>query len=1021
MAIPADLVRLPRLTTWMIGANFITNEKHLNFTTMKKFIKFIPAALAVVALASCSNDDLFEKNGTPINKGKAISVFVEGNDATRSGIQEGETSNQFVWTEGDEFKLYGVSSRLTNSYVFAETTPAVADGYTKASVEAYLRGTDNLAPSEKLAYALYPSYDNLPAGNALKNKNFFNSEYFSQFEMVLPAEWNYDTDLAEDGVYYAQFPMWGEADTEGNKVTFKYTTAFMRLELSGLSASSTAEIILTADKQLSGRFVGNVKEGGDPNGADVPYPALEAADAEVAAGTYNLQTTAELTTAWTADVLYSTLTPAQLKLQQVKINLDRLSNNDKRIIYLPIPAQNYGLLSIVLNYPDENRQDVIREAKALNLEGKRGAFGKITKSYSVTDQFYYPSDINQELYDNRTKTNTLNYKSDVVMTVDNGNGTLKEGGNTVMMPAMATDQVILNFINTDATAINGPANTLYIKDRDASAPFTKKLVINTKSIKVGKLEINLPQADVVLIGGDDTNGLFGKITVKAAKSLTFGDNNVVTKQATSTQVDVDEDAVSPITVLGKAAINKIIFDNASASLTVGAVKDAATNEYYDDASVTTVTFNKNNPSVTVQGKGSISFLNSTFTPSASNKAAGSVITSGAAYIKNVTKAENFEFESTWDGVSKAAAAAVVGNNVYTAAQLATYLDATGAVTINLNTDVDLQNKYWAGINAGANAFTLVGTNNHKGNNLAGTRAVHEIKNLNLSGDANSGLIKTINDNAADYVVAANSGIGFVKAATTVTVTNLKITDASCALTKYNDAESTAANRQFIASNIGALAGYATGAVINGLTVKLAGDNFGYTVSNKATNIGGIIGNLATAAVTTITKTTVSATGKIRGYYNLGGFIGGVTATVAEKTITINGTGDNACSANLGGFTVDYNNGKTIDKNVGRIGGIIGSAGVLAASGVYYNGTINETITLTATANVSEWPDLTKNKIIQGTAPDFDYLTYQKKNDLIGYCGDQTTAGKIKFGDTTKTTPLTKPGTADQSKALYWFE
>lgn len=986
---------------------------------MKAIFKLFPVALVAIALASCSNDD-FIKEGEYTPSKNSIALYIDNGAVTRTGVQETAEGNHFAWTKGDVIKLYGVNQVKTNKYV-VKSTPEFVQGtasYDKAGIATYadLEGEDVIGT--ELAYAMYPGTD----------ENFFNSEYFRQFEMQLPAEWTYQILGTDKNVFYADFPMWGVATDNNTKVSFKYTTSFLRLDLSGLSASATAKIIITADKQLNGRFTADLYDGaGDP----VELPALKPADKLVDVNVSEIIDGATLAGVYNAATgLYdniAALTDAQKRgfaLQQVTVNLNNLSNNDSRIIYLPIPVQNYGKLNIVLYYPEENRTDVIFD-KPLDLTTDTrgiGWFGNMKREFSVTDQFYFPSDINQELFDNREKTATLNYKSDVVMAVEAYDAS-NPGKSTILMPAMATPEVYLNFIKEGETAISGTGNTLYIKDRDASAPFTKRLVINTKSIKVGKLEINLPQADVVLIGGDDTNGLFGQITVKAAKSLTFGDNNVVTKQAASTQVDVDEEAVSPITVLGKAAINKIIFDNASASLTVGAVKDAATNEYYDDASVTTVTFNKNNPSVTVQGKGSISFLNSSFSGSDAVKAVGSVTTSGAAYIKNVTKDQNFSFTSTWDGVSKAAAAAVVDNKVFTAAQLAKYQgDATADVTINLMTDVDLQNKYWAGINAGTNAFTLIGTNTHKSNTTgdASTAAVHTISNLNLSGDATSGLAKIIADNAADYTVAATSGIGFVKAATTVTVTNLTITNASCALGKYNET-STTSNKKFQASNIGALAGYATGAIITGLTVTLAGDNFGYTVDNKATNIGGVIGNLAQAATaTTITKASVTATGKIRGYYNLGGFIGGVTATAAN--VTINGTGDNACSATLGGFTVDYNNGKTIDKNIGRVGGFIGSAGTLAANGVYYDGTLNNAITLVGTATVTSWPDLTRNKIIQGTAPDFDYLTYQKKNDHIGYCGDVTTAGKITIGTTARTTPLTKPAAAaDQNKALYWFE
>lgn len=969
-----------------------------------KRIKFIPVALAVLSLASCSENDMFD-GAKKQYTGKAIEVTVENGAATRAGISENEGATSFVFTPGDQFKLYGTTERLTNLYEIGEVTEASSE-FDKTTYAAYLQGNDNLGTS--LAYALFPD----------KPENFFNSEYFTQFEMDLDAEYDYNNTLAsaETPVYYGTFPMWGQANEDHSKVEFKFATAFIRFELSGLSAASAAKLIITADKQLNGRFTADLFDAaGDP----VPFPALEGADDDWLHG--NQAWVAAATLSATPVENLSTVAEPE---QEITVNLSNLANNDSKVIYVAVPAESYGYIGARLYYPNEERTDVILSGKARSLT--RGQFVKVKKALSVTDQFYYPSDINQELFDNKDKTTSLNYKSDVVMTVDDGAGALGVGGNTILMPKMGSDDIILNFIKADATAIvpSAGTKTLFIQDLDAADPFTGKLTINTKSINC-PLQINLPQADVVLIGGDATNGQFGNIIVDGVKSLTFGDNATATTLAGGTTVTMKATTANDgaqVNVLGKAVVNKIQFNNENAKIAVGAVKDASKNLYYVGGNAKEVIFAKNNPTVVVQGQGLINTLKSEFVGTTAVKAAGTVTTSGAANISAVSEAKNFEFTSTWDGVSAVVSQEVGGvKQVYTAAQLAKFQGAVGAaVSISLNTDVDLQNKFWAGIDAGANNFTIVGTNNHKGATLAGTRDVHEIKNLNLSGDATSGLVKTATDNTADWSTADASGLGFVNAAAIVKVTNLIITNASCALPKYN-AASVTGNKKFAASNIGALAGYATGADISGLTVTLAGDNFGYTVTNKAANIGGVIGNLATATASTITKTKVTATGKINGYYNLGGFIGGVTATAA--TVTINGADAAACSVSLGGFTVAYDNGKDIDKNVGRIGGYIGSAGVLTAAGVYYNGSITEAITIVAGApTVTVWPTLTKNKIMQGTAPDFDYLEYQKKNDYIGYCGDVTTAGKITIGTVVRTTPLTAPAAAaDQAKALYWFE
>jgi len=216
---------------------------------MKGLIKFIPVALAAVALASCSNDDFLSSEGEYTPSENAIALYLD-NGTTRTGIQETAEGNHFVWTKGDIIKLYGVNQVKTNKYKVKEAYKAATAEYNKSGLLGYaeLQGDDNIGSD--LAFAMYPGTD----------ENFFNSEYFNQFEMQLPAEWTYDVMGDNDDVFYADFPMWGVANADNSAVTFKYTTAFLRLDLSGLSASANAAIYITADKQLNGRFTGTISD-----------------------------------------------------------------------------------------------------------------------------------------------------------------------------------------------------------------------------------------------------------------------------------------------------------------------------------------------------------------------------------------------------------------------------------------------------------------------------------------------------------------------------------------------------------------------------------------------------------------------------------------------------------------------------------------------------------------------------------------------------------------------------------------
>jgi len=554
------------------------------------------------------------------------------------------------------------------------------------------------------------------------------------------------------------------------------------------------------------------------------------------------------------------------------------------------------------------------------------------------------------------------------------------------------------------------------------------------------IDIKLPQAKVILLGGTTSGYKYKGVNVQQVKELTFGDNVTPTEQGTTSTTTIMKNGSSNwnngtiVNVLGNATVGTITAKNENAKVNIGGVKDAATNDYYPGGVVNKLQFNQNSPAVTVVGNGVIKDLLSNYTAVAADPADGTVVTFGAADIQSVSAGEaNFDFSSTWDGVSSLAP---TSNNVYTAAQFASYRTGiTADVTINIKSDIDLLNKAWDGINGGANSVTLVGTNsNWKGTGanptLAGTSEFHSIINLDLA--------KGVNEIAdANTAALTKTGLGLISVAKDVTIsTGLNIKTVNCVLNKYYDKndQATSGTYDFAIHGIGSLVGHATGDVsLTNVKVMLAGNKFGYGVSgSKGTYIGGIVGKAE--GTITITKSEVNMTPgsstMICGYYNLGGIVGGESAN--DKAIVIgNSTAGNGCTVNIGGFTVDYNNGKTIDKNMGRVGGFIGSAGSMKAENVYWNGELEANVTLYGTATVTTWPTqaMMKNKIIQGSAPDFDYLTYTKMNDFIGYCGDKI----IKLSDSkpntinvnsnvAKTTPLTKPdGSDNQGKALYWFE
>lgn len=980
---------------------------------MKAIMKIFPAALAMLALASCSTDVFDDEKTLEIGK-NSIGVYLDnGSDNTRAGIKEGESGNKFVWTAGDLFKLYGKTERATEQWKITATADASAS-YSKADLAALAvaeRTGAEVNFANGLAYAIYP--------DRADKKNYFNSEFFEEFYIQMDGEWDYNDELAADGVYYAQFPMWGEADTEGQRVTFKYTTAFLRLDLSGLSAASKAQVIVTADKQLNGRFKGNVT---DADG----YPSLVADDEEIfTIGNKTLETAATLESEEATDPTHKTTVrgaTSAFDKQQITINLSGLTNNASRIIYLPLPAQNYGYLSVVLYYPNEARTDVLLKGRTLNAG--RGKFYKITKALSVTDEFKVPSDINQELYDNKEKTERLNYVSHVQMTVsgtDQNNVVDGKNLNTILVPKMATPEITLNFDYPTVPSIDAAAaSTLYINDLDGSDPFTGKLIINTATISNNiTIQVNLKGAsEIVFLGGTSANP-YQDIEGYNVKNLTLGDGKTATFQNTTKEIQILagtsatlRNTGSVVNVLKAAKAGVVRMRNLDADVNV-------------EGSVNYIKLYRNNPDVVVKGEGVVDHLDSEFTPASGKMATGTVKSYDAANIKaaNAGAQKNLAFTSQWDGVSVIEPT----NDIFTAAQFAFYNKDNAAADLNitLSTDIDLApatydglNTFtantWEGIRTTGSVTIQAEADNYgtAANYLTGTSKYHKISNLNLSG--------ALNDDYSTTGNVVKAGVGLIASAAAVKVSNLTLDNVTCALNHYQ-AKSDGTG-DFDITKIGALAGAATGDVsLEDVNVTLAGEKFGYTVDNGATSIGGLIGEAA-AEVTIDGCSVNAASTSIYGYYNLGGMIGLVSTDGAN--VAINKTnGDANCAVTLGGFTVTYANGKDIDKQYGKVGGYIGSLGTQEAVGVYWNSKFIGKVTIAdgQAATVTTWPTMTKNKIIQGTAPNFNYLSYTRNNNFIGYFGDTApSTGTITIAGGNKKSSLTEPA-ENKPNYLYWFQ
>jgi hypothetical protein len=180
---------------------------------------------------------------------------------------------------------------------------------------------------------------------------------------------------------------------------------------------------------------------------------------------------------------------------------------------------------------------------------------------------------------------------------------------------------------------------------------------------------------------------------------------------------------------------------------------------------------------------------------------------------------------------------------------------TNATTaVEIRSDIDLNYEEWAGIEP-TGAYTIEGK-------------YKTISNVKLIGNANPGEL------TAGFINKMLTGSALTVKALTFDGVKTDITAISGG--EYN-------------GGIGAVAGKTNGTVLlQRVIVKLAGEYFGTNNEDNAltANVGGLIGQAKSAAVT-LEGTQVNATGtKITGYKQMGGFIGlasdDVTIKMAQK-------------------------------------------------------------------------------------------------------------------------------------------
>ena len=207
---------------------------------MKKFFKYVPVALGLMAMASCSNDEFASESPAAQQSVKQGDLVVENEVLEMDG--EGSTTRSYLsrdlkvrmYTTDDEIKAFDDELNKYDIYAFSWNDPsAQTDG-----VFRRFNTSSNLDAEPK--WALYPSIDG-QEGHWEYNKSTNNTKVWLESELAATytpdGTYQKSDTKFENPLFKDVLPRWGQVTaTEGGsalKTSLKYLTGVLRLQLNG--------------------------------------------------------------------------------------------------------------------------------------------------------------------------------------------------------------------------------------------------------------------------------------------------------------------------------------------------------------------------------------------------------------------------------------------------------------------------------------------------------------------------------------------------------------------------------------------------------------------------------------------------------------------------------------------------------------------------------------------------------------------------------------------------------------------
>lgn len=903
---------------------------------MKGIIKLFPAALAVFALASCSNEDFFGSENASGKLQLEATVEAPNSDdgTTRAAFLFTANGNSSLWESGDEFRVYDAALQKYDNFVCdgsviaVDGTPVVAE-HSKA-----------IFPGDQVYYAGY-------------DKD--NDDVIAIMDVPFDVEFG-GLDKAADGTAYYKsgMPMWGDVTDA--------TSSNLKVELKTLSAFTDIAVYQKSVKYIRVLAAANA----DTNDESTVVGTTKLATATIDEIVENdiLDAKTPLAGYFEAQLKTGGVLKANTKNPVVKnsyksyVTVD-LSQNaaDEAHIYIPIIAGVKYTNLIIQTSADGTTWTALKAYKGVTFE-RNGALRKdlVCGKAPITAVVSSLEDLNTKL---ATICGTDAFKGRTVNITASGDIKTSTECDHLDIPAgMTADQVVnFNF------PIDDTDNPLTITGGTAS----KTMTINLNQGISGNTAVNIHTIGKLVLTGSINSSRedqYKKINVEAAQELTFG--SAADFKSFSTNMDIVSDKNFVIDA-GEGQIANVVLSGTAeltvksgkvtkvASASSGAMEiaggEVTTIEKTDDEGNVTIGAAKVG---TLEAKNDATFA-TTVTKGAEitdlklAKSTGNVSITDAAVASLDTKAGTIGITSTEANATVTTLKMEVdahvtltgdtGDDAYTAkigtlnanSKQAT-VESSGKAVISTASNLKDGSTFTSDWND-----TKIATSDITGGNIYTAAQLAGIK-------ANTAYtLKTTITSSAKWTPVNLSG-NFTADKLTVTVQGAplfnKISGTAVIGGKDNENFMTLATGDITGAkdenNLGSLAKEVDGTV----TVKFVKANTGAAVTiqgnttqNKAENIGGLIGKAnGTVTLQDVQIGAETKTVTLKGHANVGGFIGNVAGGTV-KILTSELGASNVAFGLQGTYT------EPADAKAGTFGNFIGSI-TGAGANVTIGGTTN---------------------------------------------------------------------------------